>query len=69
MKTAGNLVSFTAKFTAGMEYGHNSLECRDLRLFMYIYRNTAAVVDDAHVITRKKCHLNTIRKATHGLIA
>ena len=50
VEAAGDFVAFAAELAARVERRHDGLERRDLRLFMRVYGNAAAVVDDAHTI-------------------
>ncbi len=71
VETAGNFVTgiLSAELASGVKRGHDGLECRDFRLGMDAYRNTAAVINNAYVSARQKRNFNVVRESAHGLVA
>ena len=60
MKTAGHLISAVAELTACMEDGEYNFHGRKSRLFLDIYRNTAAVVHHCDGIVLVDGHIDGI---------
>ncbi len=69
VKSAGNFVSFSAKFASGMENSHDCFERGNFCLFVNVHGNTAAVIYDSYAVVREECDLDVIGKAAHGFIA
>ena len=71
MEAAGDFITgiLPAELAAGMEDGHDHLERGDFALFMDVDGDAAAIIDDAHAISRQKRDLDVIGKTSHSLVA
>jgi hypothetical protein len=68
METAGDLVALAAELTSGMEDCHDSFQSGNLRAFVNVYGDAAAIVYDAHAVVGEEGDLDVIGKATHSLV-
>ena len=58
VKTAGNLITASAEFTAGVKNSQNDRNGRQALLFIDADRNTTSVISDGNHISRVDIHLN-----------
>ena len=68
MQTAGDLISSSAEFTAGMQDSQNDLNRRNTHFRVNIDRNTAAVVYDGNRIILMDSDVNLTAVACHRLV-
>ena len=64
VQTTGNLITAIAKFTTGVENGHNNFNSRLAFFFHHIYRNTTTVITNGNAIICVNSYLNIITKTS-----
>ena len=68
VQSTGHLVRVVIELAAGMQFGHNDFERRNLLGFVDSDRNPAAVVDDGDTVVMVDNDLNKVTVPRHGLI-
>ena len=68
MKSAGNLVSSTAEFSACMENGKYHFNCRNSCFMVDTYRYTSSVISDSNGIISIYTYINSITKSCQSFI-
>ena len=68
MKTAGDLVTAAAEFTAGVEHRENDLERGLARIGVYAGRYASAVVGDRAGAVFVERHVYSVAVARHSLV-
>ena len=68
VQSTGHLVRVVIELAAGMQFGHNDFERRNLLGFVNSDRNSAAVVDDGDTVVMVDNNLNQVTVTRHGFI-
>src|SRR3989344_1258567 len=68
MQTTGNFITLAAKFSAGMELGHNYFEGAYPLLRVNVYRDTTAVITPLNRVVGEQSNGDLVGVAGHGFV-